>query len=386
MFTAEHITDNTERPHHTPAAVQAKSNSGTEHDPYEAEANDMANSVVQMPASSLSAGSESVQRKCAQCEEETAMRKPITPFVQTKNNGEAHTSPALSNSINSSRGGGNKMDGETRSFMESRFGNDFSNVNIHTGNESAMMNRELSAKAFTVGNDIYFNEGEYNPQSGSGKHLLAHELTHTIQQNGVQKGIQKQAAPVPRKKLWLNIGFDSSAVANATTMARLRASIATLRAAVNNCCTARNKACDVDVQPLYDWNRLNKPAPTDNDYDSDIAADRTLLNDNIDNINTGRAGGLRLLVTGSALSQTWQGVRIFANANTSGSRIAWNVNVAPNETIAHETGHSAGYNGGDIEGGDHSSDPNNLMSRGDIRNAGALPDANWCDHVAALAV
>lgn len=386
MFTTEHNTGHDEQAHHTPAAVQAKGKGSAVHDHYEQEADDMAGSVMQMPATTLSAGSENVQRKCARCGDENIMRKPITPFVQTKANGEAQTSPALNNSISSSRGGGEKMDTGTRSFMESRFGSNFANVNIHTGTEPAMMNRELNARAFTVGNDIYFNEGEYNPHSTEGKQLLAHELTHTIQQNGGQHGIQKQAAPPPRKKLWLSIGFDSSASASATTLSRLRASIATLRASLTNCCTARNKACDVDIMPLYDWNRNNKPAPSDNDYDSDIAADRTLLNNNIDNINTSHAGGMRLLVTGSALSQTWQGARIFANANTSGTRIAWNVNIAPNETIAHEIGHSAGYNGGDIEGGDHSSNPDNIMSRGDIRNAGALPDANWCDHVAALAV
>ncbi|MBL7746614.1 MAG: DUF4157 domain-containing protein, partial [Chitinophagaceae bacterium] len=50
--------------------------------------------------------------------------------------------------------------------------------------ESVQLNRELSAKAFTVGNDIYFNDGQYNPNSSEGKHLLAHELTHTVQQGG----------------------------------------------------------------------------------------------------------------------------------------------------------------------------------------------------------
>jgi len=79
--------------------------------------------------------------------------------------------------------------------MENRFGTDFSEVKIHTGSQAIQMSRELNAQAFTVGNDIYFNEGKYNPSSDAGKHLLAHELTHTVQQNGgIGRKIQKLGA------------------------------------------------------------------------------------------------------------------------------------------------------------------------------------------------
>lgn len=100
--------------------------------------------------------------------------------------------------------------------MQSRFGADFSDVKIHTGGEAILMKRELNAKAFTVGNDIYFNEGQYNPNSGEGKHLLAHELVHTVQQGSV-KTIQRQsagsAAPVvpapPRQDVCYVMGNDA---------------------------------------------------------------------------------------------------------------------------------------------------------------------------------
>jgi hypothetical protein len=85
-----------------------------------------------------------------------------------------------------------QIDEQTRSFMGNRFGTDFSNVNIHTGQTAVNLNQQLNARAFTVGNDIYFNSGNYDPQSHSGKQLLAHELTHTIQQGaGIQPMIQK---------------------------------------------------------------------------------------------------------------------------------------------------------------------------------------------------
>jgi peptidoglycan hydrolase-like protein with peptidoglycan-binding domain len=80
------------------------------------------------------------------------------------------------------------MDAATRSEMESSFGADFGRVNIHTDAEAVQMSKELGAQAFTHGNDVYFNKGKYNPGSGEGKHLLAHELTHTIQQTGMVSG------------------------------------------------------------------------------------------------------------------------------------------------------------------------------------------------------
>jgi hypothetical protein len=286
---------------------------------------------------------------------------------------------------------GRSMDDNTRSFMENRFGFDFGDVKIHTGSVAAKSAESINALAYTSGSSIVFNEGQYKPETDNGKRLLAHELTHTIQQGGTVRKknksevIQRQQAPPRIRTVWLHIGFDSSAVADTETMRRIRASIAAEQAAINHCCTARDRACNVRVRTLYDWNRVNKPAPADGDYDSDVAADSNLRDRNVANINTGRAGGIRILVTNSTLSQTWQGVRIFANANSGNDNMIWNVN-APTATFPHETGHIAGYSGGDIEGGVHHSDPDNIMSRGDIRNAGAVPDENWCERVNALAV
>ncbi len=159
--------------------VQCKLSVGATDDPLEEEAEDMADRVMRMPQPAF------VQRKCAHCgEEEKAQRKPLVSFIQKKG-GESGTmtSEAVSRQISASRGAGGMMDAGTKSFMESCFDTDFSGVTIHTGSTAVRMSQGLNAKAFTVGNDIYFNEGAYNPQSDKGKHLLAHELTHTIQQN-----------------------------------------------------------------------------------------------------------------------------------------------------------------------------------------------------------
>ncbi len=84
----------------------------------------------------------------------------------------------------SKSGNGQPLDGPVRSYMESGFGRSFENVRIHTDTRAAAMAESIGARAFTFGNDIYFNAGEYNPESAEGKKLIAHELTHTVQQSG----------------------------------------------------------------------------------------------------------------------------------------------------------------------------------------------------------
>ena len=79
-------------------------------------------------------------------------------------------------------GGGSPLPAEVRAYMEPRFGSDFSGVRLHTGGEAAQLNRAVSAQAFTHGQDIYLGEGKSNFQSSQGKQLLAHELTHVVQQ------------------------------------------------------------------------------------------------------------------------------------------------------------------------------------------------------------
>ncbi len=140
-----------------------------------------------------------VQRKCAECEEKEKglQRKETSSGLNAGRNSvqQVADTSALHEHINASQGNGAKLDANTQAFMSDRMGFDFSHVNIHADNESANMNRQLNAKAFTAGNDIYFNAGEYNPSAEAGKRLLAHELVHTIQQGGVQTHIQRACLP-----------------------------------------------------------------------------------------------------------------------------------------------------------------------------------------------
>ena len=81
-------------------------------------------------------------------------------------------------------GSASGLDSSTRHFMEGRFGRDLGAVRVHSGPRAAAAADALGARAFTVGRDIFFNAGQYQPQASTGRHLLAHELTHTVQQTG----------------------------------------------------------------------------------------------------------------------------------------------------------------------------------------------------------
>lgn len=103
-----------------------------------------------------------------------------------KGQGEGEASQDVEQAIQHARGGGQALDGGVRAQMEPAFGSDFSGVRVHANAEADALNHSLSARAFTTGRDIFFRQGAYNPGSSSGRELLAHELTHVVQQNGDQ--------------------------------------------------------------------------------------------------------------------------------------------------------------------------------------------------------
>lgn len=191
--------------------IQFKLAVGAVDDPMEYEADAMADKVMRMPEQDFKPSfirSHSIQRKCNHCEAEEndgiAQRKPLVSFIQRKENTKSETSASdvVTSQISATKGNGNSMDGKTQSFMENRFGTGFQDVRIHTGGYASELSQQLNAKAFTVGNDVYFNQGKYMPNTMEGKHLLAHELTHTIQQKGF---LQRQTMMPPSSKGNINI-------------------------------------------------------------------------------------------------------------------------------------------------------------------------------------
>jgi hypothetical protein len=104
-------------------------------------------------------------------------------LAQRSGDGAFDLDDATAGRINRARGGGQALDTSVQAKMGESMGADFSGVRVHTGSESHQLNEQLNAKAFTTGSDIFFRNGAYSPQSSGGQELLAHELTHVVQQS-----------------------------------------------------------------------------------------------------------------------------------------------------------------------------------------------------------
>jgi hypothetical protein len=184
-------------------AIQAKLKIGQPNDIYEQEADRAAEEVMRMPEPQIQRQAEEEEEK--KKEEELIQTKPIseqiTPLIQRQVEEEEEekeeeeifqtkevlgqtpeVTPDLESRINAMRGRGEPLPESIRNFFEPRFGCDFSQVNVHSNSEAIQMSRELNAEAFTHGRNIYFGAGRYSPGTSSGKRLLAHELTHVVQQ------------------------------------------------------------------------------------------------------------------------------------------------------------------------------------------------------------
>jgi hypothetical protein len=119
-------------------------------------------------------------------------------LAQRSSSAPAELEDALAARINNARGRGAALDDNMQQKMGAGLGADFSTVRVHTDGEAHALNEELSARAFTTGPDIFFRAGEYNPHSGSGQELIAHELTHVVQQSsGAVQGSGRMSVNAP---------------------------------------------------------------------------------------------------------------------------------------------------------------------------------------------
>jgi len=126
-------------------------------------------------------------------DEEPLQRKELEEEdIQAKGEGGNVASPGVTQKIESSAGAGQSLSREILAEMERAFGADFSRVTIHTDAEAVRLNRQLRSRAFTRGQDIFFNEGQYRPESSEGRLLLVHELAHVVQQCGRKSGSERK--------------------------------------------------------------------------------------------------------------------------------------------------------------------------------------------------
>lgn len=195
------------------STIQAKLTIGRPGDKFELEADRTADKVMNMQGKTRSL----VQRQGNPQEEEEVQAKlqeqkqPGEEKVTIQSKGAASQPQTLTSGLDSSlqslKGGGKPLPGPTRSFFESRFGRDFSQVRLHTGSRAAEAAKSISARAFTMGKDVVFGEGEYSTGASAGKHLLAHELTHVVQQDSSYSAPlmrapleQRHTEPIPLDK------------------------------------------------------------------------------------------------------------------------------------------------------------------------------------------
>ncbi|GAA6616641.1 DUF4157 domain-containing protein [Scytonema sp. NUACC26] len=175
--------------------IQTKLTIGQPGDKYEQQADLVAAQVVNQinaPMSSQPDQNQSIQRE-AMPEEEQLQMKAI---AQRQLNGGMAATPDLEASINQARGRGQPLAETVRVPMEQSFGADFSGVRVHADAQSDQLNQLIQAKAFTTGKDIFFRQGAYDPTSPGGQELIAHELTHTLQQGAIStnKHVQQKSA------------------------------------------------------------------------------------------------------------------------------------------------------------------------------------------------
>ncbi len=176
-------------------AIQPKLKVSRPGDSYEQEADRAADEVMKMSSSSpesnakLSmspANNAQLDRKCSGCQmnEEEGKEKLTVSRKPSSNSSDLEASDEIAEQINNIRtSSGSLLDSSTREVMESRFGHDFSKVRIHTGEMAHRSANNVNALAYTIGDDIVFEEGQYQPDTSAGRRLLAHELTHVVQQS-----------------------------------------------------------------------------------------------------------------------------------------------------------------------------------------------------------
>ncbi|NEQ97270.1 MAG: DUF4157 domain-containing protein [Cyanothece sp. SIO2G6] len=126
-----------------------------------------------------------VQREAIAEDDELQMK----PMLQRVGAEGGAVSDGFEQELNAARGGGQALTPELQTQMGQAMGTDFSGVRVHTDGRSDALNQSVGARAFTTGQDVFFKQGEYQPGSRGGQELIAHELTHVVQQSG---GIQKQ--------------------------------------------------------------------------------------------------------------------------------------------------------------------------------------------------
>ena len=230
-FSQRHIDD--QESYDEEPFIQTKLAIGQRGDAYEQEADSVAQQVMRLPESPLQTAC-ACGGGCSSCQNEQATYDHLqTAPVQANDSGEMAAPASVHDVVHSS---GEPLGADTREFMEPRFGQDFNQVRVHADGDAANAARAVQARAYTIGRDIVFGDGHYQPSTRDGKLLLAHELTHVMQQTGTSAEVaHRQADESPTSR-----GAGTQGESGATE--RLRAIIADIERVQANANRSRGDA------------------------------------------------------------------------------------------------------------------------------------------------
>ncbi|NJL09756.1 MAG: DUF4157 domain-containing protein [Calothrix sp. SM1_7_51] len=190
--------------------IQAKLTIGAPGDKYEQEADRVATQVVNFLNAPVAQQSNQNIQRDKMSDEDELMMKPLLSNIQREEmpeeeelqmkpmsqlqagNSSTNATADLSNSIEKARGGGQPLTPNIQKPMERAFRADFSRVKVHTDAQADQLNKSIQAKAFTTGQDVFFRQGAYQPGSRGGQELIAHELTHVLQQSGHNQIVMRE--------------------------------------------------------------------------------------------------------------------------------------------------------------------------------------------------
>ena len=177
------------------AGIQAKLEVNRSDDPYEEEADRAAEQVLSgdSPPVIQQLNSSMLHRQTTLEDEEQEGEQEDNLLTKPQPGKKSTVRPGVEASVRSScQQGGKPLPNPVRANLETAFGRDFSKVRIHTGPHAADLSESLNAQAFTHQQEIYFNQGKFDPDADQGRRLLTHELAHVVQQGGAPGLIQRQ--------------------------------------------------------------------------------------------------------------------------------------------------------------------------------------------------
>jgi hypothetical protein len=247
--------------------------------------------------------------------------------------------------LESIRGSGQALPGSSRDLYESRFGRDFSDVRVHTGTQAADAANAVNARAFTVGKDIVFSAGQYNPGTVEGDRLLAHELTHVVQHSDANENFLVQRQPFG--------ATCSTGASNPCQMSRCPSSHSTIVPAdiqraigyVNEAINAISGDLSEDTVMILDWYFRDHSTDTVSTLQTRLNCILSSLQDTLDNNRYGchpnRSVFAYVCVPGSV------GICTNNLTNICLTNKYFNIsNRSRAETLIHECGHREGLSVG----------------------------------------